>query len=78
MIIKEYQEFKPVQRALGLKADGMPGPKTLAAVALKLRCHEIWSAVQAIRGQDFRQGRLNVLGDCLMHADRFHGPSLII
>lgn len=47
MIIKEYQEFKPVQRALGLKADGMPGPKTLAAVALKLRCHEIWSAVQA-------------------------------
>ena len=47
MIIKEYQEFKPVQRALGLKADGLPGPKTLAAVALKLRCHEIWSAVQA-------------------------------
>lgn len=47
MIIQEYQEFKPVQRALGLKADGMPGPKTLAAVALKLRCHEIWSAVQA-------------------------------
>ena len=44
MIIKEYQEFKPVQRALGLKADGLPGPKTLAAVALKLRCHEIWSA----------------------------------
>lgn len=43
MIIKEYQEFKPVQRALGLKADGLPGPKTLAAVALKLRCHEIWS-----------------------------------
>ncbi len=24
------------------------------------------------------QGRLNVLGDCLMHADRFHGPPLII
>lgn len=47
MIIKEYQEFKPVQRALGLKADGLPGPKTLAAVALRLRCHEIWSAVQA-------------------------------
>ena len=47
MIIQEYQEFKPVQRALGLKVDGMPGPKTLAAVALKLRCHEIWSAVQA-------------------------------
>ena len=47
MIIKEYQEFKPVQRALGLKTDGLPGPKTLAAVALKLRCHEIWSAVQA-------------------------------
>ena len=41
MIIKEYQEFKPVQRALGLKADGLPGPKTLAAVALKLRCHEM-------------------------------------
>lgn len=47
MIIKEYQEFKPVQRALGLKTDGLPGPETLAAVALKLRCHEIWSAVQA-------------------------------
>ena len=47
MIIKEYQEFKPVQRALGLKKDGMPENKTLAAVALKLRCHEIWSAVQA-------------------------------
>ena len=47
MIIKEYQEFKPVQRALGLKADGLPGPKTLAAVALKLRRHEIWAASQA-------------------------------
>lgn len=32
MIIKEYHEFKPIQRALGLKADGLPGPKTLAAV----------------------------------------------
>lgn len=40
MTIKEYDEYKPVQRALGLKADGMPGPKTLAAVALRLRCHE--------------------------------------
>lgn len=47
MIIKECNEFKPVQRALGLVPDGLPGPKTLAAVALKLRCHEIWSAVQA-------------------------------
>ncbi len=50
MTIKEYDEYKPVQRALGLKADGMPGPKTLAAVALRLRCHEIWSAVQAAVG----------------------------
>ncbi len=36
MIIKEYQEFKPVQRALGLKADGMPGPKNAGAVALEI------------------------------------------
>lgn len=47
MMIKEYDEFKPVQRALGLTPDGLPGPKTLAAVALRLRCHEIWAAVQA-------------------------------
>lgn len=43
MIIKECDDFKPVQRALNLVPDGLPGPKTLAAVALKLRCHEIWS-----------------------------------
>lgn len=47
MMIKQYDEFKPVQRELGLVPDGLPGPKTLAAVALRLRCHEIWSAVQA-------------------------------
>lgn len=47
MIIKEYKEFRPVQRALGVKVDGLPGPATLYAVALRLRCHEIWAAVQA-------------------------------
>lgn len=50
MIINECNEFKPVQRALELVPDGLPGPKTLAAVALRLRCHEIWPAVQAAAG----------------------------
>ena len=52
MTIKEYDEFRPVQRALGLKADGLPGPKTLHAVVLRLQCHEIWAAVQAAVGVD--------------------------
>lgn len=52
MMIKEYDEFRPVQRALGLKADGLPGPKTLHAVVLRLQCHEIWAAVQAAVGVD--------------------------
>ena len=47
MMIKECDEFKPVQRALGVTVDGLPGPKTLAAISLRLGCHEIWSAVQA-------------------------------
>lgn len=47
MIIKECNDFKPIQRALNLVPDGLPGPKTLAAIALELRCHGIWSAVQA-------------------------------
>lgn len=50
MIIQECSEFKPVQRALGVVPDGLPGPKTLAALALRLRCHEIWAAVQAAAG----------------------------
>lgn len=47
MTIKPCDEFKPIQRALNLTPDGLPGGQTLAAVALKLQCHEIWSAVQA-------------------------------
>jgi hypothetical protein len=40
--------WKKIQQYLGIKADGMPGPKTLAAIADKLGVLPLWATVQTV------------------------------